>query len=174
MGISLFPHNESAYHAAVSMLKETGKAAIIHPTGTGKSFIGFKLCEDNPDRRVCWLAPSEYIFKTQLENLTASGADVPENITFFTYAKLMLMEEAELDQSRPDYIILDEFHRCGAEAWGGGVQRLIASYPKAKLLGLSATNIRYLDNQRDMANELFDGNVASEMTLGEAIVRGIL
>ena len=41
-------------------------------------------------------------------------------------------------------------------------------------MGLSATAIRYLDNQRDMADELFDGNVASEMTLGEAIVRGIL
>ena len=28
MAISLFSHNESAYHAAVSMLRETGKAAI--------------------------------------------------------------------------------------------------------------------------------------------------
>lgn len=38
-------------------------------------------------------------------------------------------------------------------------------------LGLSATNICYPDN---MADELFDGNSASEITLGEAIVRGIL
>ena len=174
MAISLFPHNESAYIAAVSMLRETGKAAIIHPTGTGKSFIGFKLCEDHSDSRVCWLAPSEYIFKTQLENLEKTGAELPNNTAFFTYARLMLMEEPELKELRPDYIILDEFHRCGAEAWGGGVQRLISLYPEAKLLGLSATNIRYLDNQRDMADELFDGNVASEMTLGEAIVRGIL
>ncbi len=42
------------------------------------------------------------------------------------------------------------------------------------MLGLSATAIRYLDNQRNMAQELFDGHIASEMTLGEAIVRGIL
>lgn len=174
MAISLFPHNETAYCAAITMLSETGKAAIIHPTGTGKSFIGFKLCEEHPDSRVCWLAPSEYIFKTQLENLEKSGAELPNNTAFFTYARLMLMEEPELKELRPDFIILDEFHRCGAEAWGGGVQRLISLYPEAKLLGLSATNIRYLDNQRDMADELFDGNVASEMTLGEAIVRGIL
>jgi len=174
MAISLFSHNKTAYCAAITMLSETGKAAIIHPTGTGKSFIGFKLCEDNPDKRICWLAPSEYIFKTQLENLENSGAELPNNIAFFTYARLMLMEEPELKELRPDFIIFDEFHRCGAEAWGGGVQRLIALYPEAKLLGLSATNIRYLDNQRDMADELFDGNVASEMTLGEAIVRGIL
>ena len=38
----------------------------------------------------------------------------------------------------------------------------------------SATNIRYLDNQRDMAWELFGGNIASELTLGEAVARGIL
>ena len=43
-----------------------------------------------------------------------------------------------------------------------------------KLLGLSATHIRYLDNQHDMTEELFDRNIASYMTLGEAIVRGIL
>ena len=39
---------------------------------------------------------------------------------------------------------------------------------------MTATNVRYLDNNRDMAEELFDGHVASEMSLGEAIVRGIL
>ena len=174
MSIELYAHNETAYLAAVSMLAENGKAAVVHPTGTGKSFIAFKLCEDNSDKRICWLSPSEYIFRTQLENLAATGAELPENITFLTYAKLMLTDETELAEIRPDYIILDEFHRCGAEQWGQGVQRLLSAYPEAKLLGLSATNIRYLDNQRDMADELFDGNVASEMTLGEAIVRGIL
>ncbi len=174
MAISLFPHNASAYEAALAMLAETGKAAIIHPTGTGKSFIGLRLCEDHTDKRVCWLSPSEYIFKTQLENLAAAGAAVPENIVFFTYAKLMLLDDAELREIRPDFIILDEFHRCGADQWGAGVRRLLALYRDAKLLGLSATSIRYLDRQRDMADELFDGNVASEMTLGEAIVRGIL
>lgn len=172
--ITLFKHNAESYNAAVSMLLETGKAAVVHPTGTGKSFIGFKLAEDNPESTVCWLSPSEYIFKTQIENLKANGADKPENIAFFTYAKLMLMSDEELAEIKPDYIILDEFHRCGAEQWGRGVQSLLNMYPDASVLGLSATNIRYLDNQRDMADELFDGNIASEMTLGEAIVRGIL
>ena len=86
----------------------------------------------------------------------------------------MLMSEAELSEIRPDYIILNEFHHGGAEQWGAGVQKLLSIYPNAPVLGLSATSIRYLDNQQDMADELFDGNVASEVTLGEAIVRGIL
>ena len=173
--ISLYPHNENAYRAAIAMLAEKGKAAIVHPTGTGKSFIGFKLCEDHPKSTVCWLSPSEYIFKTQIENLKSVSAGYePENIRFFTYAKLMNMSEEDMAQIRPDYIILDEFHRCGAEMWGQGVKNLCGLFPDVPILGLSATAIRYLDNQRDMSDELFDGNVASEMTLGEAIVRGIL
>ncbi len=171
----LFSHNLTAYQAAVDMLAETSKAAIIHPTGTGKSFIAFKLCEDNPYKCILWLSPSEYIFKTQLENLKAvSNGYVPENIVFYTYAKLTYMSESEIANINPDYIILDEFHRCGAEVWGKGVQSVLDTFSGVPVLGLSATNIRYLDNQRDMADELFEGNVASEMTLGEAIVRGIL
>ncbi|MCD7744937.1 MAG: Helicase associated domain protein [Lachnospiraceae bacterium] len=184
LDIVLFDHNQSAYEAAVNMMAQTGKAAVIHPTGTGKSFIGFRLCADHPDQRILWLSPSEYIFKTQLQNLkNAAGSDeeVPlPNITFCTYAKLMLMSETEIlticgkPVCAPSYIILDEFHRCGAKCWGQGVARLLTAFPNVPILGLSATNIRYLDNQRDMADELFDGNIASEMTLGEAIVRGIL
>ena len=55
MAIALFDHNRIAYEAAISLLNETGKAAIVHPTGTGKSFIAFMLCEDNPESRICWL-----------------------------------------------------------------------------------------------------------------------
>ncbi len=173
--IDLFEHNRITYESAVAMLEKTGKAAIVHPTGTGKSFIGFKLCEDNPDKVICWLSPSEYIFKTQLENLKAvSDGYEPQNVVFYTYAKLMLMSEEEIAEISPSYIVFDEFHRSGAEMWGRGVNNLLNAYPGIPILGLSATNIRYLDNQRDMADELFDGNIASEMTLGEAIVRGIL
>lgn len=175
MSILLYEHNRAAYDAVVDVFSKCKKAAVIHPTGTGKSFIGFKLCENNPDKTVCWLSPSDYIFKTQLENLKkAANGYTPENIRFFTYAKLMNMSDEELGNIKPDYIILDEFHRCGAEMWGKGVQKLLSVYPCVFILGLSATAIRYLDNQRDMADELFDGNVASEITLGEAVVKGIL
>ena len=105
--IQLFEHNQQAYSAAVAMLASTGNAAIIHPTGTGKSFIGFKLCEDNPEKTVLWLSPSEYIFKTQLEALKKASGYVPANIKFFTYAKLMNLSEDEISDIRPDFIILD-------------------------------------------------------------------
>lgn len=157
------------------MLKDTKKAAIVHPTGTGKSFIAFKLCEDHPDKIICWLSPSEYIFSTQLENLyQATNGYKPNNIVFFTYAKLMGMSKEDIQAIHPDYIVLDEYHRAGATFWQKGVEQLLFTYSDVPVLGLSATNIRYLDSQRDMAQELFDGNIASQMSLGEAIVRGIL
>ena len=160
------------------MMNKYGKAAIIHPTGTGKSYIAFKFIEDHPDAVVLWLSPSEYIFKTQLESLKKQNPDFPlANVHFYTYAKLMCCTEAQLAEIasfQPAYMILDEFHRAGAECWGESTVDLLKLCPNAKLLGLTATNVRYLDNNRDMAEELFDGHIASEMTLGEAIVRGIL
>lgn len=173
--IKLYSHNQKAYALAVTMLEDTKKAAIVHPTGTGKSFIAFKLCEDHPDKTICWLSPSEYIFSTQLENLyQATNGFKPNNIVFFTYAKLMGMSKEEIQAIHPDYIILDEYHRAGATFWQKGVEQLLFTYADVPVLGLSATNIRYLDNQRDMAQELFDGNIASQMSLGEAMVCGIL
>lgn len=172
VALRLFEHNEKAYHAAVRMMEQYGKAAIVHPTGTGKSFIAFKLIEDNPEKVVIWLSPSEYIFKTQLESLKRNDPEFPlENVHFYTYAKLMCCTQAQLGEI---VIILDEFHRAGAECWGESTVAPLKLCPDAKLLGLTATNIRYLDNNRDMAEELFDNRVASEMTLGEAVVRGIL
>lgn len=71
-------------------------------------------------------------------------------------------------------MVLDEMHRTGAAVWERNVKILLNTYPDTELLGLTATPIRYLDNQRDMAKELFDNCIADSMTLGEAIARGIL
>ena len=178
VALRLFEHNEKAYRAAVRMMEQYGKAAIVHPTGTGKSYIAFKLIEDNPEKVVIWLSPSEYIFKTQLEGLKRNDPDFPlANVHFYTYAKLMCCTQAQLDEiaaQKSAYIIFDEFHRAGAECWGESTVALLKLCPDAKFLGLTATNIRYLDNNRDMAEELFDSRVASNMTLGEAVVMGIL
>ena len=178
VALRLFEHNEKAYRAAVRMMEQYGKAAIVHPTGTGKSYIAFKLIEDNPEKVVIWLSPSKYIFKTQLESLKRNDPDFPlANIHFYTYAKLMCCTQAQLDEiaaQKSAYIIFDEFHRAGAECWGESTVALLKLCPDAKFLGLTATNIRYLDKNRDMAEELFDSRVASNMTLGEAVVMGIL
>ena len=171
--LTLYPHNQAAYERAARMLARSKRAAVIHPTGTGKSYIAFRLCEEHPSARVLWLSPSEHIFRMQLRAAEKDGFSA-HNITFMTYARLAFLTEEEGAALAPDYIVLDEFHRAGAQEWGRHVLALLRRCAGVPVLGLTATNIRYLDNQRDMAEELFGGNVASRMTLGEAIARGIL
>ncbi len=201
--LELFEHNQRAFRAACSMMEREGCAAVIHPTGTGKSFIAFALAQEHPQARILWLSPSAYIFRTQAEELKKqagkeAGEAILSGITFMTYSRLLMAGRRQIQEENPevmsdrrlqmpegaaaesteemvpDYIVLDEFHRCGAAEWEKGVRRLLGQHPQAKVLGLSATAVRYLDGQRDMAQELFGGHVASEMTLGEAIARGIL
>ena len=57
--LELYEHNKAAYQSALELMENTGKAAVIHPTGTGKSIIAFKLIEDHPDGKDCRLSPSK-------------------------------------------------------------------------------------------------------------------
>lgn len=59
VALRLFEHNEKMHKSAVRMMERYGKAVIVHPTGTGKSCIAFKLIEDNPEKVVIWLSPDE-------------------------------------------------------------------------------------------------------------------
>lgn len=164
--IKLLPHNEESYEKLKEHFKANNVGAVIQPTGTGKSYIMAKLIEDNADKSFLILSPSIHI-NIQIQSLL-NGL---RNIEFMTYQGLLL-KDPEYDFY--DYIILDEFHRCGADKWGEKVERLVRKIDKTKLLGTSATPIRYLDNFRDMSDELFDGNVIVNLSLIEAIVKGVL
>lgn len=172
--IELYPHNQRAYDALCTMLGERGKACLVQPCGTGKAMIGFHYAEDHPREHVLWLSPSDYIFSEQNANLKREGGSDLSNVEQMTYAAAMARAKRGERMPHADAIILDEFHHCGAPEWGKGVVAVLEQNPHAKVIGLSATNIRYTDNERDMADELFDGNVASSMSLDEAWLLGIL
>ena len=83
--------------AAAKLLASAGKAAVIHPTGTGKSFIAFQLAADHPGENILWLSPSEYIFATQRESLRRQAPEVSlAHVHFYTYAKLLRLTEEDL------------------------------------------------------------------------------
>lgn len=173
--IELYRHNEEAYVILNILLNRYRKACIVHPTGTGKSMIAFKYIQDNPGKSVLWMSPSGLIFRAQVDGLRIEldeGAymDIVGRMHFRTYTSLLHLK----DTLYADIIIIDEFHRCGALKWGEKVRKIIEDNKKAVVIGLSATNIRYYDNRRDMAKELFDDNVASRITLIEAVERKIL
>jgi superfamily II DNA or RNA helicase len=166
--INLYPHNQRAYASIRELWAKGNKAAVIQATGTGKSYLIMQCIQDLPEHAVAVVvAPSNYILNQLLSN------GMP-NVCLLTYTKLSMMSAAEIEALNPALIVLDEFHRCGAETWGKGVQAILTSYPEAKLLGTSATPIRYLDGQRDMSDELFGGSVAVNLSVTDAIVQNIL
>ena len=164
------------YQKVTDKLKESNKVAVIHPTGTGKMYIALKLLEENKGKKAIYVAPSNPILHDVKKNIFAEGMtmeDFPQHKRI-TYQKLAGLTDGEIQELDADIIVLDEFHHCGAPEWGKGVERLLQRNEGASVLGLSATPVRYTDGLRDMADELFENNVASEMTLEEAIEREIL
>ena len=176
MSIKLKKHNEGTYEKIQEGFKHSKKVAVIQPTGTGKSFLALKLLEDNKDKKAIYIAPSNAILHNVKKNIFESEMDMSDfpNLERITYQKLIKLSDEEIEKLGADIVVIDEFHHCGATEWGKGVDRLLEKNPDAQVLGLSATPIRYFDYSRDMAEELFGDNIASEMTLEDAINSGIL
>lgn len=193
MDIKLEPHNQKAYEKMQEKFKTSNKTSLIHPTGTRKTNPALKWALEDPHDKVLYLVPSKAIryqtrktmhlfgIKTKPSNKRIKGISSKKqknkyhsNIEIMTYAKLARLSKEEMEKMKFNKVIFDEFQFCGAPVYGRSVNELMENNPQAKYLGITATPIRYLDKGRDMVEELFDGNVASEMTLEEAIAQGIL
>jgi superfamily II DNA or RNA helicase len=173
MAILLYEHNEITYDNMLRLFQSHQRVAVVQPTGTGKSFLYLKWIEDHPDQRICVASPSNYIF-WQLNNYQEQARVSLDKLIPITYTRLALMQREEIERLAVDFIVLDEFHRCGAQEWGRSVKALLETHPDAKVLGTSATPIRYLDDCRDMAEEIFGGTYAANMSLAEAMADHIL
>lgn len=178
--VDLLPHNEEAFIKLKKCLEDNQLVAINHATGTGKSFIILKYLYENKNKRILFLSPS-YPINDQLmqEHTKELGIDVKEfsKIDTLIYRSLLKMDMDEL-ASNYDIIVLDEYHRCGAKKWGIKVNELLEcvkqKHPETKVIGTTATEIRYLDNERNMNTILFDGVCASTLTLADAMLKEIL
>ena len=165
----LFPHNDLAYRKIKEGFKYSNKVAVVKPTGTGKSVLISALINDYNNKNVLVLTPSNFIIDQIKKHISWQ-----DSYHFMTYAKTMNLKQREVKTIQPDLIVLDEFHRCGADHWGKGVNAILETYPNAKVLGTTATPVRQLDDARNMADEMFEGNVVVNMTLNTAIHQKIL
>ncbi len=164
MRTQLLPHNKVAYSKVMKAFETASRTCVIHPTGTGKSYLMAAVSESY--RKVLILGPNTFVLG-QVHQVIAWRSDVE----YMTYTMLMMKDVIPVGY---DLICVDEFHRAGAPEWGDAVDRLLDANPQAKVLGTTATPIRYLDDNRDMADELFGGNIASYMSLKDAWDRNIL
>ena len=140
-------------------LKNTDRCAYISATGTGKSYVGAKLIEDEGYKALI-LVPSEEIRKGWKELLP----DVPVE-TYYALHKA--------DLHGVNLIVCDEMHHLGAAVWGKNFNGLIDGFT-GKIIGMTATPVRFLDNGRNMVDEVFDGEQVTGVELPEAIEKALL
>lgn len=169
--IELLAHNYIALQNILNYSESKNKIGVVRATGTGKSFLIASLISMNVGKKMLLLSPSNLILD-QLRKYF--GDDFFKSIDCITYNKLSKESSSETLATRYDYIYLDEYHRCGASVWEQFVRELINSNPKSKIIGFTATDKRHLDGNRDMTEELFDGNICSELPLCDAIASDIL
>ena len=140
-------------------LKNTDRCAYISATGTGKSYVGGKLIEDEGYKALI-LVPSEEIRKGWKEILPMVSVEAYYGLH-------------KADLAGVDLLICDEMHHLGAEVWGRNFNGLVDGF-NGKILGMTATPVRFLDNGRNMVDELFGGEQVTGVELPEAIEKGLL
>lgn len=185
--LGLQQHQQEAYTAITNAYKTRNKASVVIPTGCGKSFISLQLMIDNKDKNILFMAPTNAIKDQMYKYIAKYIADeVPTNerpakmiakeqfpnLKIVLYPSLLRMKNEIIEKLNPDVIIMDELHRTGADKWGQKIDALIASNQSAKILGLTATPDRMDD--KNIVDELFSGNIDYELTLVEAIQKGIV
>ncbi len=170
MPFKLYPHNQYAYDILKESLEVNQRACIVQPTGTGKSYITAEFLKENPTKKFLLLTSNSYI----IDQFDQHFKNTYSNYKYVAYPSLLSRDFKKLLNESFDYIVLDEFHRVGAELWGLKVQELLNKNSNAKVIGLTATHIRYMEEERDMTEELFNGNLVHNLTLMECFDTGIL
>ncbi len=161
------------------------KNLLVAATGVGKTIIAafdFKrYLAKHPAARLLFVAHRQEIleqsrqkFREVLNDFNFGQLNVggckPENYDHL-FTSIQSFNSDKMADLLPsdyyDFIIVDEFHHAAAKSY----QQLLSHFQPKILLGLTATPDR-MDGQDVL--KYFDGRVAAEMLLGEAIDRQLL
>jgi DNA repair protein RadD len=126
----------------------TKKPVIVSPTGSGKSWIIAGIAEKFNDPIVV-LQPSKELLKQNYEKYTLLGkkADICSasldsrtigHVTFATIGSILSSIQI-LKDNKLGLIIIDECHLGSAK--GSQLERFTSSFPKCKIIGLTATPV---------------------------------
>ena len=175
MSMTLNPVNEAAFQKAVQSLETLNRAAVFHPTGTGKSCIAWKVVEAHPQTTFFWLvAGAQRLALRQAELTRYNGGTLPGNVRFCDCEKLAAATPEQwvrLGEQKPGCIVLDCYHELSAVCWAQSVQKLLRMCPQAKVLGLGVPNGAPVCAA---TQELFADCIVSHMTVAEAMAAGTM
>ncbi|MEV6383770.1 DUF3427 domain-containing protein [Streptomyces sp. NPDC051773] len=184
-----FPHQQDMLERLRIEREIRGRSRnlLVAATGTGKTVMAAldyrnlrKLLDDrNP--RLLFVAHRKEILKQSLRTyrevlddasfgeLLYSGQD-PRQWTH-VFASVQSLTDQRLEHLAPDHfdiIVIDEFHHATAATY----RRVIDHFKPKQLLGLTATPERM--DGRNVQDAFFDGRIAAEMRLWEALENDLL
>jgi superfamily II DNA or RNA helicase len=160
---------------------------VVAATGTGKTVISafdyrrYRLTHKNKACRLLFVAHREEILKQSLDTFQGVlkdpnfgelfvGSFKPDSLDYL-FISVQTMHSQALYEKLPedyyDYIIVDEFHHAAAPTY----QKMLEHIKPKILLGLTATPER-MDGKSIL--DYFDGRIAAEIRLPEAIDRKLL
>ena len=180
--MELRPYQQEAKDAVFEEWEKVDRTLVVLPTGCGKTIVFAKITEECVRRgdRVLILAHRGELLEQASDKIAkATGLrcamEKAENTCLGSWFRITvgsvqsLQREKRLAQFSEDYfgtIIIDEAHHCISD----GYQKVLQHFPKAKVLGVTAT-----PDRGDMRNlgQYFE-SLAYEYTLPKAIKQGYL
>lgn len=196
-GYQLHSYQRSILRSAVGHLANGTKRCLIHmPTGAGKTRTAMAVCgrllTSGSATSALWIAHSEELCEqAALEFDRAwhhlgdreirtirnygrhdAGWDVDNSICITSIQKLVALNRREQTAlanmaSRLDLLVVDEAHQAIAPEYAHAL-RIMCSFPKPMLLGLSATPGRNVASEQSGLHELFDGKLVGIDSPGHA------
>ena len=178
MEIELRDYNKRTLDNLYELLDRYKRVSINQPPSTGKSIITLKYIKDNLSNnklnRVLYItswkvAATEVEKKIEKYDIDKDKMDV---VTYSTIRSDSFLDE--IKNKNYDLIVIDEYQHAGAFITSQKLNILFNMFKDAKIIGTSATPIRYLDNQKDMSQIIFNGIKASNMSVEEGLIMNLL
>lgn len=184
-----FPHQQDMLERLRIEREMRGRTRnlLVAATGTGKMIMAaldyrnLRKTFGNGNPRLLFVAHRKEILKQSLRTyrevlddasfgeLLYSGQDPRDwNHVFASVQSLNVQRLEKLAPDHFDIIVIDEFHHATASTY----RRVIDHFKPKELLGLTATPERM--DGRNVQDEFFDGRIAAEMRLWEALANDLL
>ncbi|MEU8587947.1 DUF3427 domain-containing protein [Streptomyces sp. NPDC048664] len=163
------------------------KNLLVAATGTGKTVMAaldYRSLRDKNDGalpRLLFIAHRKEILKQSLRTYREVLVDASFGELLYNgeeprdgthvFASVQSLSPRRLEKFDPrhfDVIVIDEFHHATAETY----QRIIKHFQPTELLGLTATPERM--DGLNVQDEFFDGRIAAELRLWEALENDLL
>lgn len=191
--LKLRPYQQEAIDALYSWFqsRETGNPLLVLPTGSGKSLIAARICEDAlkwPNQRVLILTHVRELVEQNYAQLFRIWPEAPAGIYCagldrkqyhhpITFASIQSVYKKAQEINWRDLVIIDECHLLAdsdSSMYRSFLSELSNINPQMKLVGLSATPYRLKSGYLHCGDRAMFSEIAYDLPLMRLIKEGYL